>query len=110
MKLRGRLLFFVCALAAGAPVNPKAGKYGTSVDLGDALRQFDTAEPFILVLGFWRQEVDEKIFVNLVAPRIEPAVWKKLWGAVTRADLEKLDAVIKDRSLTPKRRARPRRE
>ena len=85
----------------GVPVNPKAVKSGTPVDLGDALRQFDIAEPFILVLGFWRQEGDEKIFVNLVAPRIEPAAWKKLWGPVTRADLEKLDAVIKDKSLTP---------
>ena len=85
----------------GVPVNPKAVKYGTPVDLGDALRQFEIAEPFILVLGFWRQEGDGKRFVNLVAPRIEPAAWKKLWGPVTRADLVKLDAVIKDKSLTP---------
>ncbi len=85
----------------GVPVNPKAIKYGTPVDLGDALRQFDIAEPFILVLGYWRQEGDTKRFVNIVAPRIEPAAWKKLWGPVTRADLERLDAVIKDRSLTP---------
>jgi hypothetical protein len=85
----------------GVPVNPKAVKYGTPVDLGDALRQFDIDEPFILALGFWQQQGDEKIFVNLVAPRIEPAAWKKLWGPVTRADLEKLDAVIKDKSLTP---------
>jgi len=83
----------------GVPVNPKATKYGTPVDLGDALRQFDIAEPFILVIGYWRQEGDEKRFVNIVAPRLDPAAWKKLWGPVTRADLEKLDALIKDRSL-----------
>lgn len=85
----------------GVPVNPKAAKYGTPVDLGDALRQFKIDEPFILVLGFWRQEGDEKRFVNLTAPRIEPAAWKKLWGPVTLADLQRLDAVIKDKSLTP---------
>lgn len=85
----------------GVPVNPKAIKYGAPVDLGDALRQFDIAEPFILALGFWEQAGDEKRFVNLVAPRVEPAAWRKLWGAVTRADLERLDAVIKDKSLTP---------
>lgn len=85
----------------GVPVNPKAIKYGTPADLGDALRQFDIAEPFILVLGYWRQEGGTKRFVNIVAPRVEPAAWKKLWGPVTRVDLEKLDAVIKDRSLTP---------
>ena len=64
----------------GVPVNPKAAKYGTPVDLGDALRQFDIAEPFILALGFWQQAGEEKRFVNLVAPRIEPAAWRKLWG------------------------------
>jgi hypothetical protein len=85
----------------GVPVNPKATKYGTPVDLGDALRQFDIHEPFILALGFWEQIGDEKHFVNLVAARVEPEAWKKLWGTVTRADLERLDAVIKDKSLTP---------
>lgn len=83
----------------GVPVNPKAAKYRTPVDLGDALRQYDIAEPFILVIGYWVQEGDKKRFVNIVAPRIEPDVWRKLWGPVTRADLERLDAVIKDRSL-----------
>jgi len=85
----------------GIPVNPKAIKYGTAVDLGDALRQFAIDEPFLLVIGFWRQEGDDKHFVNLVAPRIEPALWRKLWAPITRADLERLDATIKDRSLTP---------
>ena len=88
-------------LHGGIPVNPKAAKYGTPVDLGDALRQFKIDEPFILVVGFWQQAGDEKRFVNLIAPRIEPALWKKLWGPVTLADLQRLDAVIKDKSLTP---------
>ncbi len=83
----------------GLPVNPKAMKYGTPVGLGDALQQFDIAEPFILVLGYWRQEGAEKRFVNLTAITVTPEQWRKLWGPVTRADLEKLDAVIKDRSL-----------
>jgi hypothetical protein len=85
----------------GVPVNPKAIKYGTPIDLGDALRQFTISEPFILVIGFWRQEGDEKRFVNIIAPRIEPEQWRKLWAPVTLADLGRLDAVIKDRSLTP---------
>ena len=83
----------------GIPVNPKAAKYRTPVDLGDALRQYDIVEPFILVVGYWVQQGDEKRFVNIVAPRIEPDAWRKLWGKVMRADLEKLDALIKDKSL-----------
>lgn len=82
-------------------MNPKAAKYGTPVDLGDALRQRKIAEPFILVVGCWRQEGDEKGFVNLIAPGIEPATWKNPCGPVTLADLERLEAVIKDQSLSP---------
>ncbi len=91
----------VNATHGGVPVNPKATKYGTPVDLGDALRQFDIGEPFLLVIGYWQQDGPAKRFVNIVAPRLEPAAWKKLWGPITRADLEKLDAAIKDKSLTP---------
>jgi hypothetical protein len=85
---------------AGLPANPKATKYGTPIGLGDALRQFDIAEPFILILGYWEQpDPDEKRFVKLLAPRIEPAAWRALWGPVTRADLERLDTLIKRRDL-----------
>lgn len=83
------------------PVNPKATKFGTPVDLGDALRQIRISEPFMLILGYWQQAGDTKRIVNIVAPTITPEQWQKLWAPVTLADLEKLDAVIKDRSLTP---------
>jgi hypothetical protein len=56
----------------GLPVNPKAAKYRTPVDLGDALRQFDINEPFIFVIGYWRQEGGMKCFVNIVAPPPSP--------------------------------------
>lgn len=95
---------------AGLPVNPKATRLGAPVGLGDALRQYDIAEPFILVLGYWEQDGPErKRFVKILAPRVEPSVWRALWGPVTRADLERLDAAIKDRSIDAaeaRRRAR----
>lgn len=80
----------------GVPVNPKAVKYGTAVDLGDALRQYEIEEPFILVLGFWQQNGAEKHFVHLLAPLITPEQWQALWAPVTYADLLKLDELIKD--------------
>lgn len=87
---------------AGLPVNPKATRRGAPVGLGDALRQYDIDEPFILVLGYWEQtRPGEKRFVKILAPRVEPDAWRALWGPVTRADLERLDAVVKDRSLSP---------
>lgn len=91
----------------GIPVNPKAAKLGTPVDLGDALRQFDIREPFLLIVGFWKQDGDVKRFVNVQAVRVEPETWRRLWGNLTRGDLERLDAVIKDpaRSVAEARQA-----
>ncbi len=87
---------------AGLPVNPKAVKLRSSVGLGDALRQHDIDEPFLLILGYWEQATPkEKRFVKIIAARVEPETWRQLWGDVTRADLERLDAVIKDRERTP---------
>lgn len=83
----------------GVPVNPKATKWRTSVNLGDALRQFDIDEPFILIIGYWKQAGPQKRFVKIVAPRIEPEQWRALWGAITREDLAQLDAMIKNRSI-----------
>ncbi len=82
------------------PVNPKATKYGTSIGLGDAIRQYQIDEPFLLIVGFWQQTTPEqKRWVNVQAVRIEPSTWRQLWGNISIADLTKLDAIIKDPSL-----------
>jgi len=83
----------------GIPVNPKAIKDRTSVDMGDALRQFDVDEPFWLVIGYWEQQGPKKYMVRILAERIDPEVWRSFWHPIRREDLERLDAVIKDRSL-----------
>lgn len=85
----------------GVPANPKAVKYGTPVDLGDALRQYEIDEPFLLIVGFWQQDGDLKRFVHAAAPLVTPEKWRELWAPVTYADLQRLDALIKDRNLTP---------
>lgn len=83
------------------PVNPKAAKHGTPIGLGDALRQFEIDEPFLLIAGFWRQDnKTTKAWTNAQVVRVEPSIWQKLWHPITRADLEKLDAIVKDPSLS----------
>jgi hypothetical protein len=82
------------------PVNPKAAKYGSSIGLGDALRQFQIAEPFLLVTAFWQQvDAQTKRWVHLHAVRVEPAVWRSLWGQLTLADMQRLKEVIEDPQL-----------
>lgn len=83
----------------GIPVNPKAAKYRGPVDLGDALRQFDINEPFLLVIGYWEDSPTGRRMVAITTLRLEPTAWRALWGGLTRADLGHLDSVIKDRSL-----------
>lgn len=83
----------------GIPVNPKATKYGAPVGLGDALRQFDIDEPFLLLVAYWEQRGEEKQYVKALSIEIPPEKWRSLWGGVTRADLEALDRLVKDRSL-----------
>lgn len=82
----------------GIPVNPKATQHGEPVLLGDALRQYDIDEPFLLIVGFWDQDGSGKKFVQSLATRVEPGPWRKLWAPVTRADLEAMDRLVKDTS------------
>ena len=87
----------------GLPANPKATKFGMPIDMGDALRQFSVAEEgltFLLILGFWDQDGDRKKWVQGLTPVVTPEQYRTLWAPITRADLEKLDAVVKDKSLS----------
>jgi len=90
------------------PVNPKAAKHGSPVGLGDALRQFEIDESFLLIVGFWEQTTPiEKRWTNIQAVTVTPEIWRKLWFPVTFEDLKKLDSIIKDKSL-PLEEARKR--
>ncbi len=87
----------------GIPANPKATKFGTPIDMGDALRQFAVAqgeESFIIISGFWDQEGDFKKWVLGVPVTITAEQYRKLWEPITQADLARLDAVVKDKSLS----------
>jgi hypothetical protein len=85
----------------GIPVQIKAVKYGQPVDLSDALRQFDIGQEFLLIVGYWKQDGERKKLVNVVAVRVTPEKWKALWHPLTRNDVAKLDAIVKNRELSP---------
>jgi len=87
----------------GIPANPKVIKFGMPIDMGDALRQFSVAESdqhFLIIVGFWDQDGDHKKWVQGVAVEVTPEKYRELWAPVTREDLAKLDAVVKDKTLT----------
>lgn len=84
----------------GIPVTFKSARLGSPVDLGDALRQYEISEPFLLIIGFWEPDGERKRLVNLVACTVSENLWRKLWGRVTYADLQRFDALIKDTAPT----------
>lgn len=88
----------------GIPVNPKAIKYGTPIDFGDALRQFEIVEQgerFLLIVGFWEQATpSQKKWVNVRTVEVSPELWSRLWTPIRREDLERLNAVIKNKELS----------
>ena len=81
------------------PVSIKTAKFGSPVGFGDALRQFDIRDDFLLIVGYWRQDGAHKRFVNIIAPTITARLWRSLWSPISLHDLRELDTAIKDRNI-----------
>lgn len=52
------------------PVSVKTCKNRSPIGFGDALRQFGINEDFLLIVGFWEQENDNKNFVSVEAVKV----------------------------------------
>ena len=79
------------------PVSVKLSKTGTSLNLGDAMRQLSTKEDFLLIVALWKQNNSSTKEIQQVGVSvITPAIWAKLWGDITMKDLQELEAIIKD--------------
>lgn len=83
----------------GLPVSIKTAKYGSTIGLGDAIRQFSTDEDFLLIVGFWKQEGKLKRIVNASSVIIKKDDWKDLWVPIKLIDLQKLDSLIKNMNI-----------
>lgn len=81
------------------PVSIKTAKYGSTINFGDALRQFKTNEDFLLIVGFWKQNGTYKKIVNSSAVVAKKGVWRSLWEPLKEEQLKKLDALIKDKQV-----------
>ena len=85
------------------PVSVKTSKFDSPINLGDIIRQRSISEPFIMIVGFWKQKSkDEKNIVSIEAIRFDPHVWSDLWGDVTLELISELDSLVKDRTKAHK--------
>ena len=84
----------------GHPVSIKTAGFGSPIGLGDALRQRSTAEPFVMIAGFWNQRTaTAKWFEAIGAARFSAEAWASLWGGLTLDRIAELDGLVKDMSV-----------
>jgi len=79
------------------PVSVKTAKLGSPIGLGDVRRQRQINHDFLLIVGFWKQHSKtEKHIVDIGWTRIGLSRWESLWGDLCLAELEIIDAEVKD--------------
>jgi hypothetical protein len=104
----------------GLPISVKTCKYGSPIGLGDALRQMENKEDFLLIVCFWKAAGEFKKCVSAEAVMVSSHLWKRMFvekmmgesdedGGGYESDedefslmaskIRKLDSVIKDRSI-----------
>ena len=84
----------------GLPVSIKTAKYGSPIGLGDAPRQRRIQEPFLMIVGFWRQRSSsEKWYEDIGYVKFLPEEWGSLWGSLSLTQIEALDGIVKNHSL-----------
>ncbi len=82
------------------PVSIKTCKYGSSIGFGDAVRQFENEEDFLLIVGFWKQSGAYKNFVAVEAVKIIVEEWQTLFlPLIEKDEVRKLDSIIKNRTI-----------
>lgn len=78
-------------------VSVKTAKYGSPIALGDVLRQRSIDEPFLLIVGFWRQRTSfEKWFEDIGWVKFTPAIWNSLWGSLSLRKIAEFDQAVKN--------------
>ncbi|MCY4049827.1 MAG: hypothetical protein OXF24_09595 [Hyphomicrobiales bacterium] len=82
------------------PVSVKLIKYGSSIALGDVLRQRTIDTDFLIIVGFWRQtSPTEKNIVEIAAMKFLRGDWQALWSDLTLEGLQEIDRHIKNPNL-----------
>jgi hypothetical protein len=77
------------------PISIKFAKSGTSIGLGDAMRQRSIIEPFGMIIGEWKQQGATKVITSIRAIKITPTQWDAVWGGIDRSYLQRLDSAMK---------------
>ena len=81
------------------PVSIKTAKIGSPIGLGDGLRQRQIDQPFVMIVGFWKQQTSvEKWILDIGCTVFEIRSWQRLWGELTLGEIHEIDLVVKNQS------------
>lgn len=83
----------------GLPVSMKTCKYGSSISFGDALRQIENNEDFLLIAAFWKRAGSKKNIVSIGAVRIAAENWQNLFVTEEEAEAETLEDYLKSETI-----------
>lgn len=81
------------------PVSIKTCKFGSPIGFGDALRQYNNNQDFLLIVGFWKQTANYKNFIAVEGVKVFADVWRNLFSPLNASDLTLLDSTIKNIGL-----------
>jgi hypothetical protein len=72
----------------GLPVSIKTCKYSAPIGFGDAIRQYENSQDFLLFVGFWTNAGSARKYVSVKAVKISKTDWHGLFtGAVSEEEL-----------------------
>lgn len=63
----------------GLPISIKTCKFNSSINFGDAIRQFENGQDFLLIVGFWKQSGKNKRIVQVVTKKVGKDEWHELF-------------------------------
>jgi rubrerythrin len=83
----------------GLSISIKTCKYGQAVNFGDAIRQLENNEDFLLVVAFWQNAGRHKKIVSIGAVKIDAQDWQNLFITEEEADVEDYDEYLESETI-----------
>jgi hypothetical protein len=83
----------------GLPVSMKTCKYNSSINFGDAKRQFENNEDFLLIVAFWQNSGLHKNVVSIGAVKIDAEVWQNLFVTEEEAETDSYETYLGSKTI-----------
>ncbi len=77
------------------PISVKFMGLTNALEFGSTVRIWEINEPFVLVVGRWKQDGAQKRVVSIDEIKITPAILNKMRGSITLSELKAFDEKIK---------------